>query len=122
MNYSYFSSYCKVFVQGYRRFLGPVYSIIQSFYYICRNTAHHNIVRNIFCYNGTCGNYAVSAYCNTGTYGNAYSYPCIISDGYLAEVEEVVPVFKVMVNRDNLNVWAYENVVLYFNRLQRMTV
>ena len=80
-----------------------------------RVPAHHHIVRDILCYNGSCADDGIPADCHTRADDGTDADPCILFYCHLSEMEQVVPVVKVMIYRCNLHLGAYQHVVLYLH-------
>ena len=82
-------------------------------------TANYHIVRNILRDNSACRYDGILANGDTWTDNGSNAYPRILFDGHLSEMEQVMSVVQVVINRCDLNLWANQDIVFYHHLTRR---
>ena len=84
-----------------------------------RITADDHIVRYILCDDSTSGNDGIPTDGYAWTDDGSDTDPCILFDGHLSEMKQVVTIIEIVIHRCNLNFGANQYVVLYHHLPRR---
>ena len=82
-------------------------------------TAHDHIVGHVLRYNSTGGHNGIPTDGYPRTDDGSDADPCILFDGHLPEMKQVVSVVEVVIYRCNLNLGADQHVILYHHLPRR---